>query len=146
MSDTPGQIEREVREQIAAEMAERIDPADLLTPIASVLRSARTLRMSDDQIANAIRASVTDPLLIRLSEAVNEVVAAKDAEIARLRDALALIGGRCEIHTGPKTCATDPRRTRDGTNPARTARNRLAWGWCNGCIARTALDPPEGTG
>lgn len=59
----------------------------------------------------------------------------RDAERDRLREALALIGTRCEIHTGSKTCVDNARRSRDAVN-------RLAFGWCNGCIARTALAQP----
>ena len=59
-----------------------------------------------------------------------------EAERDRLREALALIGTRCEIHTGSKTCVDNARRSRDAVN-------RLAFGWCNGCIARTALDQNE---
>ncbi len=50
----------------------------------------------------------------------------------RLREALTSIGTRCEAFTGPSTCLDDPGRSPNG--------NYLTDRWCNGCIARAALD------
>lgn len=53
------------------------------------------------------------------------------AERDQLREALELIGTKCEAFTGPSTCVDDPSRSPDA--------DYLAFRWCDRCIARTAL-------
>lgn len=62
---------------------------------------------------------------------VDEVEAERD----RLRAALTAIGTRCETSTGPSTCHDDPNRSPDGTD--------MMSRWCDGCIARAALDQSD---
>lgn len=59
----------------------------------------------------------------------------RTGERDRLRAALTAIGTRCETSTGPSTCQDDPGRSPDGTD--------MVSRWCDGCIARAALDQSD---
>lgn len=109
-------------------MAEDLTDLALYEELSTVVRAVRDRWASEPGLP-------LEALSVWTVDALLPLVAKRDAEGERLREALELIGTRCESFTGPLTCVDDDTRSPHG--------KYMVDRWCDGCIARTALKQPE---